>query len=253
MLTPPASSLQGNSLYLEYLQKQRPSELATGANHPDRHHNRHPAQAPHSPASPTSAPYLHEATGLALALPDPLSLDPLVPGSLSLDPCPRIRLRLSRAPYARHAPCRAGAHINGNCIIAANAQIGDGCMLGPDVVIGTLLRPTLTALVAFPCPCAFAHAPPPTKHTLPRAAGKDCRVADGVKLSRCILLEGSVVQSHAVVLDSIIGWRATVTPSLSFTYALHAHSFLRFGGEPLHCLREYACARRLGSGRVWRV
>jgi len=93
----PPDFLEGNSLYLEYLQKQRPSELATGA------------------------------------------------------------------------------HINGNCIIAANAQIGDGCMLGPDVVIG-----------------------------------KDCRVADGVKLSRCILLEGSVVESHAVILDSIIGWRATV-------------------------------------------
>ena len=62
-----------------------------------------------------------------------------------------------------------------NIIVDASASIGAGCKLGPDVVIG---------------------------------AG--CVVEDGVRLMRCILLEGVRVSTHAVVIDSILGWRSTV-------------------------------------------
>ena len=57
----------------------------------------------------------------------------------------------------------------------ASATVGKACKIGPDVVIG---------------------------------AG--CIIEDGVRLSRCILLEGCRVHAHAVVLDSILGWRSTV-------------------------------------------
>jgi len=63
----------------------------------------------------------------------------------------------------------------GNVIVDPSASIGKGCKIGPDVVIG---------------------------------AG--CVVEDGVHLARCTLLEGCRVCSHAVVLDSILGWRSTV-------------------------------------------
>ena len=57
----------------------------------------------------------------------------------------------------------------------ATASVGKGCKLGPDVVLGP-----------------------------------GCVVEDGVRLSRCILLEGVRVCKHAVVLNSILGWRSTV-------------------------------------------
>ena len=63
----------------------------------------------------------------------------------------------------------------GNVVKHETAQIGKGSKLGPDVVLG---------------------------------AG--CVIEDGVRLARCILLEGSRVCAHAVVLDSIVGWRSTV-------------------------------------------
>lgn len=64
---------------------------------------------------------------------------------------------------------------DGNVILDPSASIGAGSKLGPDVVVG---------------------------------AG--CVVEEGVRLSRCILLEGARVCAHAVVLDSILGWRSTV-------------------------------------------
>lgn len=69
----------------------------------------------------------------------------------------------------------AEEQVEGNVVMHASAQVGSGCRLGPDVVIG---------------------------------AG--CVVEDGVRLARCILLEGCHVCAHAVVLDSILGWRSTV-------------------------------------------
>ena len=40
--------------------------------------------------------------------------------------------------------------------------------------------------------------------------GPGCVVEDGVRLARCILLEGVRVCSHAIVVDSILGWRSAV-------------------------------------------
>jgi len=65
--------------------------------------------------------------------------------------------------------------VQGNVIIDPSAQIGAGCCIGPDVTIGP-----------------------------------GCVVEDGVRLSRCILLEGVRVSAHSAVLDSILGWGSTV-------------------------------------------
>ena len=69
----------------------------------------------------------------------------------------------------------AGSSIEGNVLVDPTAQIGVDCKLGPDVVLGP-----------------------------------GCVVEDGVRLQRCILLEGVRVCAHAVVQDSILGWRSTV-------------------------------------------
>ena len=100
----PPDFLQGTSLYLSYLRKHRPSELA---------------------------PQLMEGA--------------------------------------------AGSSFEGNVVMDATASVGKGCKLGPDVVLGP-----------------------------------GCVIEDGVRLSRCILLEGVRVCAHAVVLNSILGWRSTV-------------------------------------------
>lgn len=63
----------------------------------------------------------------------------------------------------------------GNVVMAESATIGKGCRIGPDVVIGP-----------------------------------GCVIEDGVRLARCTLLEGCRVCAHAVVIDSILGWRSTV-------------------------------------------
>jgi len=68
-----------------------------------------------------------------------------------------------------------GAHCHGNAVIDSSAIVGAGCKIGPDVVIGP-----------------------------------GCVVEAGVRLARCILLEGCRVCAHAVVLDSILGWRSEV-------------------------------------------
>lgn len=73
------------------------------------------------------------------------------------------------------AEAPAGSSLDGNVLVDPTAQIGIGCKLGPDVVLGP-----------------------------------GCVVEDGVRLSRCILLDGVRVCSHAVVMDSILGWRSTV-------------------------------------------
>jgi mannose-1-phosphate guanylyltransferase len=87
---------------------------------------------------------------------------------------------LSLAYMRKHRPADlsggvAGSSIEGNVLIDSTAQVGLDCKLGPDVVLGP-----------------------------------GCVVEDGVRLQRCILLEGVRVCSHAVVLDSICGWRSTV-------------------------------------------
>eukprot|EP00182_Erythrolobus_australicus_P003787 CAMPEP_0185834066 /NCGR_PEP_ID=MMETSP1353-20130828/4219_1 /TAXON_ID=1077150 /ORGANISM="Erythrolobus australicus, Strain CCMP3124" /LENGTH=358 /DNA_ID=CAMNT_0028532419 /DNA_START=1 /DNA_END=1077 /DNA_ORIENTATION=- len=69
----------------------------------------------------------------------------------------------------------SGPNFHGNVLIDPTAQIGAGCRIGPDVVIG------------------------------PR-----CVVENGVRLVRSTLLPGSRVKSHSWVSSSIIGWDSTV-------------------------------------------
>lgn len=87
------------------------------------------------------------------------------------------------ALYLGHLAQRAGseelskdkAMVQGNVIIDASAKVGAGCSIGPDVTIGP-----------------------------------GCVVEEGVRLSRCILLEGVRVSAHSTVIDSILGWGASV-------------------------------------------
>ncbi|KAG6481530.1 hypothetical protein ZIOFF_058134 [Zingiber officinale] len=69
----------------------------------------------------------------------------------------------------------AGRHIVGNVLIHENAVIGEGCIIGPDVAIGP-----------------------------------GCVIDSGVKLSRCTVMRGVLIQEQASVSSSIIGWRSTV-------------------------------------------
>merc|ERR1719310_1863448 len=67
------------------------------------------------------------------------------------------------------------AMVQGNVIIDPSAKVGAGCSIGPDVSIGP-----------------------------------GCVVEEGVRLSRCILLKGVRVSAHSAVIDSILGWGASV-------------------------------------------
>ncbi|KAG6481529.1 probable mannose-1-phosphate guanylyltransferase 2 [Zingiber officinale] len=69
----------------------------------------------------------------------------------------------------------AGRHIVGNVLIHENAVIGEGCIIGPDVAIGP-----------------------------------GCVIDSGVKLSRCTVMRGVLIQEQASVSSSIIGWHSTV-------------------------------------------
>ncbi|KAH9324334.1 hypothetical protein KI387_004512, partial [Taxus chinensis] len=68
-----------------------------------------------------------------------------------------------------------GSHIVGNVIIDKTAQVGDGCLIGPDVAIGP-----------------------------------NCVIEAGVRLSRCTIMRGVRIKKHACVSGSIIGWHSTV-------------------------------------------
>jgi len=63
----------------------------------------------------------------------------------------------------------------GNVVVDASVEVGDGCLIGPDVTIGP-----------------------------------GCVIEDGVRLARCALLEGVKVGAHACVQDSVLGWHSTV-------------------------------------------
>ncbi|ORX58818.1 mannose-1-phosphate guanyltransferase [Hesseltinella vesiculosa] len=63
----------------------------------------------------------------------------------------------------------------GNVLIHPSAKIGKGCQIGPNVVVG----PNVV-------------------------------IGDGVRLHRCVLLEGVNVQDYAWVNSSIIGWHSTL-------------------------------------------
>lgn len=68
-----------------------------------------------------------------------------------------------------------GSHIVGNVIIDNTAQVGDGCLIGPDVAIGP-----------------------------------GCVIEAGVRLSRCTIMRGVRIKKHACVSGSIIGWHSTI-------------------------------------------
>eukprot|EP00271_Cylindrocystis_brebissonii_P011168 TRINITY_DN2802_c0_g1_i1.p1 TRINITY_DN2802_c0_g1~~TRINITY_DN2802_c0_g1_i1.p1 ORF type:complete len:361 (-),score=63.29 TRINITY_DN2802_c0_g1_i1:1507-2589(-) len=68
-----------------------------------------------------------------------------------------------------------GQHIVGNVLIDESAEVGEGCLLGPDVSIGP-----------------------------------GCVIEAGVRLSRCTILRGVRIKKHACVSGSIVGWHSTI-------------------------------------------
>ena len=85
---------------------------------------------------------------------------------------------LHLASLRRRAPAAlapAGVGIRENVLIDASAVVGEGCLLGPDVVVGP-----------------------------------GCVIEAGARIARSTLLAGARVCSHALVADSIIGWRCTL-------------------------------------------
>ena len=116
----PRDFLQGHSLYLSYLAKQRRSELAE--------------EAPAQPGPPRR--------------------------NRSID---------------RLADCEKTPSFIEPVICDPSAKVGEGCHIGPEVTIGP-----------------------------------GCVIEDGVRLSRCILLEGVRVCAHSTVQNSILGWKSSV-------------------------------------------
>eukprot|EP00299_Pterocystis_sp_00344_P009359 c3916_g1_i1.p1 GENE.c3916_g1_i1~~c3916_g1_i1.p1 ORF type:complete len:153 (+),score=41.48 c3916_g1_i1:2-460(+) len=69
----------------------------------------------------------------------------------------------------------ADTTIIGNVLIHPSAKIGNGCCLGPDVVVG----PSVV-------------------------------IDDGVRVSGSTLLEGCVIKKHSWISSSVIGWDTTI-------------------------------------------
>jgi mannose-1-phosphate guanylyltransferase len=63
----------------------------------------------------------------------------------------------------------------GNVLVDPSAKIGKDCRIGPNVVIGP-----------------------------------NCVIGDGVRLQRCVILEGAVIKDFAWVHSSIVGWHSSV-------------------------------------------
>ncbi|KAL8119679.1 hypothetical protein AgCh_016969 [Apium graveolens] len=86
-------------------------------------------------------------------------------------------LRLYLDSLRRNSPSKlmTGSHIVGNVIVDDTAQIGEGCLIGPDVAIGP-----------------------------------GCVIESGVRLSGCTVMRGVRVKKHACISSSIIGWHSTV-------------------------------------------
>lgn len=69
----------------------------------------------------------------------------------------------------------SGDHIVGNVVVDETAEIGEGCVIGPDVAIGP-----------------------------------GCVIEDGVKICRSAIMHGTRIKKEASVTDCIIGWRSSV-------------------------------------------
>eukprot|EP00249_Psilotum_nudum_P025372 c29778_g1_i1 orf=242-1327(+) len=86
-----------------------------------------------------------------------------------------LRLYLDSLKKNNPQKLAAGQHVVGNVIIHESAQVGDGCLIGPDVSIG-----------------------------------QNCVIESGVRLSSCTIMGGVRVKKHACISGSIIGWHSTV-------------------------------------------
>ncbi|BBN13583.1 mannose-1-phosphate guanylyltransferase [Marchantia polymorpha subsp. ruderalis] len=86
-------------------------------------------------------------------------------------------LRLYLDSQRRRCPemLATGPHVVGNVVVDETAQIGEGCLIGPDVAIG-----------------------------------QGCIIESGVRLSRCTVMRGVRIKKHACVSGSIIGWHSTI-------------------------------------------
>ncbi|GJM85205.1 hypothetical protein PR202_ga01635 [Eleusine coracana subsp. coracana] len=104
--------------------------------------------------------------------------DKINAGIYLLDPSVLDRVQLKPTSVEKeNSPDRlaaAGEHVVGNVLVHETASIGDGCLIGPDVVVGP-----------------------------------GCVVEDGVRLSRCTLLRGARVKKHACVSSG--GTRASAS------------------------------------------
>lgn len=86
-----------------------------------------------------------------------------------------LRLYLDSLRQKQPEKLATGPFVVGNVVVDDSAQIGDGCLIGPDVSIG-----------------------------------QGCVIEDGVRLSRCTIMRGVRVKKHACVSGSIIGWHSTI-------------------------------------------
>ncbi|CAN6471596.1 unnamed protein product [Victoria cruziana] len=86
-----------------------------------------------------------------------------------------LRLYLDSLRKRSSLKLACGSHIVGNVIIDGTAQIGEGCLIGPDVAIGP-----------------------------------GCIIESGVRLSRCTVMRGARIKQHACISSSIVGWHSTV-------------------------------------------
>lgn len=69
----------------------------------------------------------------------------------------------------------SGSSYVGNVLVCETAKIGEGCLIGPDVSIGT-----------------------------------NCVIGDGVRLSNCVVMKGVKIKDHSKVDKSIIGWDSVI-------------------------------------------
>jgi len=86
-----------------------------------------------------------------------------------------LRLYLDSLKKHSSPKLASGPHIVGNVIVDESAKIGEGCLIGPDVAIGS-----------------------------------GCVIESGVRLSRCTVMRGVRIKKHACISGSIIGWHSTV-------------------------------------------
>ncbi|KAK0585179.1 hypothetical protein LWI29_024333 [Acer saccharum] len=86
-----------------------------------------------------------------------------------------LRLYLDFLRKQPSSDLASGSHIIGNVLVDESAEIGDGCLIGPDVAIGP-----------------------------------GCVIESGVRLSCCTIMRGVRIKKHACISGSIIGWHSTV-------------------------------------------